>query len=63
MNENPEVITRFIATALGVLVLVVLATLIYAIYLVGSVTRLVRSLPRRAQVERDHTGRRLKERL
>jgi hypothetical protein len=56
-------LTRIAAVMLGIVALLVTAVLIYAAYLVSKLQRFVDRLPRRPQVERDHTGRRLKERV
>ena len=61
MNGNLEMLTRIAAVMLGIVALLVTAVLIYAAYLGSKLQRLVGRLPHRPQVERDYTGRRLKE--
>ena len=62
MNGNLEMLTRIAAVMLGIVALLVTAVLIYAAYFTCSkLQRLVGRLLHRPQVERDHTGRRLKE--
>lgn len=63
MENQIESLLGILSTVLAALLIVAAALLLYSLYLIGVVLRLVRRLPRRPQVERDGTGRRIKERL
>ena len=58
-----ELLSRTLLIALGAITLIIAGMLIYTSYLIDRIRKIVRDLPRRPQVARDHTGRRIKERV
>ena len=63
MEQQIETVFGILTTVLGALLLLAAALLVYTLWLIGDVLRLLSQLPRRPQVERDSTGRRIKERV
>jgi hypothetical protein len=62
MDNQIETVFGVLATVLGVLLLLAAALLVYALWLIERVLRFMEESPRRAGLERDGSGRPLRER-